>query len=161
MLFFGTNTSVLGGSVASASASAAAKATSSSGSSSSGSGNSGGGSVVDPAKLNQRLKEMFKEKISTFREAVYLLTGFKMELYSAEIGQGKTVNRLKIRSMYAEAPEDCLVFQLSENGPELLESDYANRMDETLIQHLQRYQSVPAFLANVTLTLFENSTFMG
>eukprot|EP01033_Poteriospumella_lacustris_P006623 gene6623-4772_t len=111
--------------------------------------------------LNQRLKEMFKEKISTFREAVYLLTGFKMELYSAEIGQGKTVNRLKIRSMYAEAPEDCLVFQLSENGPELLESDYANRMDETLIQHLQRYQSVPAFLANVTLTLFENSTFMG
>lgn len=34
--------------------------------------------VADPAKLNQRLKEMFKEKISTFREAVYLLTGYKV-----------------------------------------------------------------------------------
>jgi mitotic spindle assembly checkpoint protein MAD1 len=117
--------------------------------------------VVDPAKLNQRLKEMFKEKIATFREAVYLLTGFKMELFSVEASPGQSVNRLKIKSMYAESPEDYLMFQLSENGPELLESEFANRMEETLIQHLQRYQSVPAFLANVTLTLFENSTFMG
>lgn len=166
MLFFGAaNTSILGGGGGGAAAKATTTSGSSSGTSSTGGGATGsggsGGSAVDQAKLNQRLKEMFKEKISTFREAVYLLTGYKMELYSAEIGQGKTVNRLKIRSMYAEAPEDCLIFQLSENGPELLESDFANRMDETLIQHLQRYQSVPAFLANVTLTLFENSTFMG
>lgn len=35
-------------------------------------------STVDPNKMNQRLKEIFKEKISTFREAVYLLTGFKV-----------------------------------------------------------------------------------
>ncbi len=37
-------------------------------------------SVVDPNKLNQRLKEMFREKITAFREAVYLLTGFKVHL---------------------------------------------------------------------------------
>jgi hypothetical protein len=37
-------------------------------------------SVVDPNKLNQRLKEMFREKITAFREAVYLLTGFKVYL---------------------------------------------------------------------------------
>ncbi len=29
-------------------------------------------------KLNLRLKEMFKERISSFREGVYLLTGFKV-----------------------------------------------------------------------------------
>lgn len=29
-------------------------------------------------KFNQRLKEMFKERIGQFREAVYLLTGFKV-----------------------------------------------------------------------------------
>lgn len=50
---------------------------------------------------------------------------------------------------------------MSEDGPELLESDFATRLDETLIQHLQRYNSVPAFLANTTLLLFENQTFMG
>jgi hypothetical protein len=32
----------------------------------------------DSSKLNQRLKEMFKERITSFREAVYLLTGYKV-----------------------------------------------------------------------------------
>lgn len=36
-------------------------------------------STMDSAKLNQRLKEMFKERITCFREAVYLLTGYKVE----------------------------------------------------------------------------------
>ena len=44
-------------------------------------GRSAIGGVVDPNKMNQRLKELFKEKISTFREAVYLLTGFKVRKY--------------------------------------------------------------------------------
>lgn len=68
--------------------------------------------VVDHAKMNVRLKEAFKEKISSFREAVYLLTGFKAELYAADLGQGKTVNRMKLKSMYAESPDDCLIFQV-------------------------------------------------
>jgi len=36
--------------------------------------------TTDMNKLNLRLKEMFKERISKFREAVYLLTGFKVLL---------------------------------------------------------------------------------
>jgi hypothetical protein len=35
-------------------------------------------SMVDSDKLNMRLKAMFKERIACFREAVYLLTGFKV-----------------------------------------------------------------------------------
>jgi hypothetical protein len=35
-------------------------------------------SAVDSEKLNIRLKAMFKERISCFREAVYLLTGYKV-----------------------------------------------------------------------------------
>jgi hypothetical protein len=34
--------------------------------------------AVDSDKLNMRLKAMFKERISCFREAVYLLTGYKV-----------------------------------------------------------------------------------
>jgi 2-methylisocitrate lyase-like PEP mutase family enzyme len=34
--------------------------------------------VVDSNKLNQRLKEMFRERISSYREAVYLLLGYKV-----------------------------------------------------------------------------------
>jgi len=33
---------------------------------------------VDPAKMNQRLKAIFKEKIAQFREVVYLLSGYKV-----------------------------------------------------------------------------------
>ena len=36
--------------------------------------------AVDADKLNNRLKAMFREKIACFREAVYLLTGYKVRL---------------------------------------------------------------------------------
>lgn len=112
----------------------------------------------DPMKLNARLKEMFKEKISTFREAVYLLTGFKMDM--VPVGSDE-LPRLKLRSMFAEQAEDCLLFQLRGESPELLETDFASRLTPQHLQHLQTYNSVPAFLANLTLELFESQTYMG
>ena len=36
--------------------------------------------TVDSEKMNARLKAMFKEKIHLFREAVYLLTGYKVAI---------------------------------------------------------------------------------
>ena len=39
--------------------------------------NTGG---VDPNKMNQRLKTIFRERINQFREAVYLLTGYKVSV---------------------------------------------------------------------------------
>jgi regulator of replication initiation timing len=39
--------------------------------------------VVDPNKLNQRLKEIFREKITTFRNAVYLLTGYHVRHFTS------------------------------------------------------------------------------
>lgn len=117
---------------------------------------------VDQFKLNERLKQMFKEKISTFREAVYRLTGYKMEMSSVDNNSADSAHttRLKLKPMYAEDPDDYLLFHLTENGPVLLETDLMNRLDDSLIEHLKRYDSMPAFLANVTLTLFENSTMM-
>ena len=44
--------------------------------------------TADSNKLNQRLKEMFKERITAFREAVYLLTGYKVDLYAPEASTG-------------------------------------------------------------------------
>jgi hypothetical protein len=75
-------------------------------------------SIADAAKMNQRLKEMFKERITAFREAVYLLTGYKIDLYSAEpstSGGSGSLPRLRLRSMYSEKADDCLLFQVSYN----------------------------------------------
>jgi mitotic spindle assembly checkpoint protein MAD1 len=74
-------------------------------------GGGGGSAAPDSSKLNQRLKEMFRERITCFREAVYLLTGYKIDLYSASSNEGGHT-RLRLRSMYAEDPDDSLVFQV-------------------------------------------------
>jgi hypothetical protein len=82
--------------------------------------------------------------------------------------------------MYAESPDDSLVFQVSSccllgrilkskffrlqmkgNTLELMETPFAAGLDETLIRTLQTSNAVPVFLANVSLDLFERQTFMG
>ena len=54
-------------------------------------------SELDPNKLHQRLKESFKEQISRFREGVYLMTGFKIDMIP-----GTDRPKFRVRSLYAE-----------------------------------------------------------
>ena len=112
---------------------------------------------ADSLKLNRRLKEMFKERISSFREAVYLLTGYKIDLYAATNG---CYPRLRLKSMYAEDADDSLLFQWRDNALELMETPFATKLEQKLFDYLSTCNSVPAFLSNVTMELFDNQTFM-
>jgi mitotic spindle assembly checkpoint protein MAD1 len=123
-------------------------------------GGAGLGPGPDSSKLNQRLKEMFRERITCFREAVYLLTGYKIDLHSPDGTVGAAHPRLKLRSMYAEDPEDALLFQWRGDSLELMETPFAKNIDPRLLSILRGTNSVPAFLANVTLELFEKQTFV-
>jgi DNA repair exonuclease SbcCD ATPase subunit len=130
-------------------------------------------STIDTSKLNLRLKEMFKERITTFRESVYLLTGWKIDMIFHE-GGGKDGGgasssssasssrpQLRLRNMYAEQSEDSLVFQWTDqNKLNLIETPYAARMDTKLLQTLQTLNSVPIFLGAVTSDLFDMQTVM-
>lgn len=120
--------------------------------------------AVDSAKLNLRLKEMFKERITTFREAVYLLTGWKIDMIfesASKEGGGTVKPQLRLRSMYAETPEDSLLFQWTEeNKLNLMGTLFAQKMNPTLLQSLQTLNSVPIFLGAVTSELFEMQTVM-
>ncbi len=113
----------------------------------------------DSKKLNQRLKEMFRERITTFREAVYLLTGYKIDLYSADSSSGG-YPKLKLRSMYAENPEDALLFQWRDDTLELIETPFVSKLDPKLFAYLNQCNSVPSFLSNVTIELFDSQTFV-
>lgn len=62
--------------------------------------------AVDPDKLNKRLKENFKEQISLFREGVYLMTGFKVDMLP-----GCDRPTFRVRSVYAEREEDQLLLK--------------------------------------------------
>lgn len=50
-------------------------------------------------KRNDRLKKVFKAQIDKFRDATYLLTGYKISL---DAGSSGKADRLYLRSMYAE-----------------------------------------------------------
>ncbi|CAM9232727.1 unnamed protein product [Heterosigma akashiwo] len=115
-----------------------------------------GSSGVDSSKLNQRLKEMFKEQIARFREAVYLLFGYKLDM-----GGAHARPKLRLRSMFAENESDDLLFQWGKGGLELCETDFATKIDRKVFVYLHQCNSVPAFLSNVTLNLFEAQTFQG
>ena len=122
----------------------------------------GAGAGADSSKLNLRLKEMFRERITSFREAVYLLTGYKVDLlFANEAGGGSTHPRLRLRSMYAESPEDSLLFQWRGEALELMQTPFAEKLDHRMLEHLRRCNSVPCFLSNITLELFESQTFQG
>jgi len=118
---------------------------------------------ADSVKLNLRLKEMFRERITLFREAVYLLSGFKVDLiFENEAGQGKTHPKLRLRSMYADNPDDSLLFSWDgKHQLDLIETPYISKLDPRLLEQLHICKSVPAFLAGITMDLFENQTFMG
>eukprot|EP00516_Mucochytrium_quahogii_P006065 CAMPEP_0203754064 /NCGR_PEP_ID=MMETSP0098-20131031/7720_1 /ASSEMBLY_ACC=CAM_ASM_000208 /TAXON_ID=96639 /ORGANISM=" , Strain NY0313808BC1" /LENGTH=712 /DNA_ID=CAMNT_0050644917 /DNA_START=224 /DNA_END=2359 /DNA_ORIENTATION=- len=117
--------------------------------------NSSGLTGGDPNKRSERLKQVFKEKTRAFKEAVYLLTGYKIDMMDKE-----SKPQLRLRSMYAEKPDDELIFQWNTNGGglELLETSFCNELDENTFAYLTKMNAVPAFLANLTLDLFGKQT---
>ncbi len=118
------------------------------------------GPDVDPNKLHQRLKESFKEQIGRFREGVYLLTGYKIDM----IPDGEQP-KFKVRSMFAEREKDHLMFQWPNVTPvdslDLLDTELAKILMTTpSYEYVARFHSLPAFLASTQLSLFEKQTMM-
>ena len=118
------------------------------------------GADVDPNKLHQRLKQSFKEQIGRFREGVYLITGYKIDM----IPEGDRP-KFKVRSMFAEQEKDHLMFQWPEGSAveslDLLDTKLAKLLTTTpSYEYVQRFHSLPAFLASVQLSLFEKQTMM-
>jgi mitotic spindle assembly checkpoint protein MAD1 len=119
--------------------------------------------------LNQRLKENLKEQIAFFREGVYLVTGFRVDMIA-----GTYRPTFRIRSMYAEQEEDHLLLQwpkkkrTSYDGNDdddrvtsldILNTPLAKTLSTTQsYAYMTKYRSLPAFPASVQLHLFEQKT---
>jgi mitotic spindle assembly checkpoint protein MAD1 len=115
---------------------------------------------VDPNKLHQRLKESFKEQIGRFREGVYLITGFKIDMIP-----DNDRPRFKVRSLFAEHENDHLMFKWPEgkdvHSLDMMETEHAKLLTTTpSYEYVTRCHSIPAFLASVQLSLFEKQTMM-
>lgn len=116
---------------------------------------------VDPNKLHQRLKESFKEQINMFREGVYLITGYKIDMIHTHNGSS-----FRVRSVYAEREEDYLEFYWPKGvkEPKALDlgaSAFAKVLSTThSYQYLKKYDSCPAFVASAQLSQFEKCTIV-
>uniref|UniRef100_A0A182Q4G6 Mitotic spindle assembly checkpoint protein MAD1 n=1 Tax=Anopheles farauti TaxID=69004 RepID=A0A182Q4G6_9DIPT len=103
------------------------------------------------AKYEQR-KELFQQSSEDFRTVVNLLFGFKVDRISASY--------FRLRSLYAESPDEYLNFALSPDGGmlTLLESEYAASLRDLVETQFKRHNSVPVFLSSLTLELFNRTT---
>lgn len=102
----------------------------------------------------QRLIEAFKKTSQDFREVAYRLTGYRID--------GLQNGNYRLSPVYAESPNDYLLFKKEESGEcMLLETEYS-RLDfvqEMIRLHLQQQNSIPVFLAAVITDMFSRQTF--
>ncbi|XP_072318715.1 mitotic spindle assembly checkpoint protein MAD1 [Eucyclogobius newberryi] len=102
---------------------------------------------------NQRLKEVFQKKIQEFRTVCYVLTGYQIDI--------TTANQYRLTSVYAEHMEDSLLFKKGSNGSmQLMETEFSKTLGEMVSLHLHHQKSIPAFLSAVTLDLFSKQTMV-
>lgn len=103
---------------------------------------------------NQHIKEIYKSASNEFREVCYMLFGYRVD----RVGN----TNYRISSMYAESEEEYLNFRLNESGTVLnmLETAYSESLADMVQSQLGTHGSLPAFLGNLTLDLFNRTTVM-
>jgi hypothetical protein len=108
--------------------------------------------LSDQEKLNARMKEVFKTKITEFRRACTDLTGYKIEMLEG--------SKYRLTSVFATRENDHLLFVKDpKSGYQLLDTAFGRALGEDVTAYLFTFNCIPAFLASVTKDLFENRTF--
>mmetsp|Transcript_12196 Transcript_12196/g.19717 ORF Transcript_12196/g.19717 Transcript_12196/m.19717 type:complete len:392 (+) Transcript_12196:3-1178(+) len=125
-------------------------------------GSAGSPDGVDAQKLHSRLKEQFRNQIALFRQGVYLITGFKIDM-KIDVSQGeKDCQIFTVRSLYGEREEDHLRFKWSPKNKhklDMLNTDMAHLlMKGPCGIYVTEHGSWPGFMASVTLQLFDQQT---
>ncbi|GBM51437.1 Mitotic spindle assembly checkpoint protein MAD1 [Araneus ventricosus] len=91
-------------------------------------------------------------KSTEFREAVYQLLGYRIDVPMAET--------YKLSHVYADSRDDYLLFKINSEGIQLVETEYSKQVSDKMETYLHQHDSFPAFLASLTMDLFHQQTFM-
>ncbi|KAJ1967455.1 coiled-coil domain-containing protein mad1 [Dispira parvispora] len=114
--------------------------------------------VEEKEKRMRRLKEGWRAKAQEMREAVYSLLGYRVDFLEN--------GRVRLTSMYSEAADHSFIFTSSQNDSGTLElvgggnAGYVRSLDHLIKFWVVGRGSIPAFLATVTLELFDKTTAM-
>ena len=120
---------------------------------------------VDAQKLHARLKEQFRNQIALFRQGVYLITGFKIDMSQSQGGGSESDCQIfTVRSIYGEDEGDHLIFKWSpkkKSKLDMLNTDMAHLlMKGPSGVYVKEHGSWPGFMASVTLQLFDQQTVL-
>ena len=124
--------------------------------------------VADLEKREQRYMAMFKKQIWNFREAVYLIFGYKVDM-GEDTATGMPTATL--RSKFAAREDELITIRVEPakvratgaaggGKVDLLPTPYAETPEVKLMvdTFVGRCRSVPAFVANLTMELFNKQT---
>uniref|UniRef100_A0A1I8I0V7 TPR_MLP1_2 domain-containing protein n=1 Tax=Macrostomum lignano TaxID=282301 RepID=A0A1I8I0V7_9PLAT len=107
----------------------------------------------------QRQREAFRTNTEKMREAVHRLLGYRVQLES----DNPSERLFRISSTYVDFDEQdsdktSFLFRLNDDNVDLLTTDYVSEWQSDVRHYVQERNSVPAFLATVTLNYFGSST---
>jgi len=107
---------------------------------------------LEKAELRkQRLMEAFKKTSGDFREVVYQLTGYRIDVLAD--------HKYRMTPLYAESSADHLLFQKAKSGEiQMLESEYSLELGELMELHLEKQNSIPMFLAGLIRHLWRRQS---
>jgi len=101
---------------------------------------------TEDEKRITRLKEVFNKKILEFREIVYLLFGYKVDLKE---------RIYHLRPMYAGQEDEILFCVSGDCQLELLETSFSSKISPEIQELLKLNASIPAFLSSIMVFLFK------
>ncbi|KAJ1977723.1 coiled-coil domain-containing protein mad1 [Dimargaris verticillata] len=105
-----------------------------------------------------RLKEVWQAKAQEMREAIYSLLGYRLDFLEN--------GRVRLVSMYSAAEDHSFIFTSNQHDSGTLElagggnTDYVKSLKSLIQFWVVERRSIPAFLATVTLELFDKTTAM-
>ena len=107
---------------------------------------------LEKAELRkQRLMEAFKKTSSDFREVVYQLTGYRIDVLAD--------HKYRMTPLCAENSADHLLFQKAKSGEiQMLESEFSLKLRELMELHLEKQNSIPMFLAGLIRHLWRRQS---
>lgn len=116
--------------------------------------------VAELQKGLERLQQVFNKQITLFREAVYILFGYRVEMATDPGARRDFKAQFVLRPQHAESAGQQLMFRLLRDGrmvlvPTDFSSSQLAREVETFID---RFKSIPAFTANLTMEYFQKQT---
>ena len=118
--------------------------------------------VVELEKLKTRLQQVFASHINKFREACYLLFGYRIE-FAAEASSLNSAgsSTIILKPQRSDNKKAEFIFKMSKSLKEVIlhQTDFTRQQLKTEVQtFLERYKSAPAFLANYTIEMFQKDT---